>query len=135
MAYDLTDDGIEELLLVLCSIMDNTARCDVFIFSLDEAADKAVGTLAAAGSLSSALIDRNAASYLHIPDCFAYQDNGVMVNRFCIGADVTEAGDVPYLRILHGIYPGGYDRAGSTAYSYIVWNGGWEVFRQDAMLN
>ena len=58
-----------------------------------------------------------------------------MVNRFCIGADVTEAGDVPYLRILHGIYPGGYDRAGSTAYSYIVWNGGWEVFRQDAMLN
>lgn len=126
MAYDLTGDGIEELILILCPIMDNMARCDVYIFSLDEAADKAVGTLAAAGSLSSAPIDRNAASYLHIPDCFAYQDNGVTVNRFCIGADVTEAGDVPYLRILHGIYPGGYDRAGSTEYSYskkpdIVW--------------
>ena len=129
MAYDLTGDGIEELILILCPIMDNMARCDVHIFSLDEAAGKAVEALAAAGSLSSAPIDRNAASYLHIPDCFAYQDNGVTVsgvNRFCIGADVTEAGDVPYLRILHGIYPDGYDRADSTAYSYnkkpdIVW--------------
>lgn len=137
-AYDLTNDGTEELLLVLCPIMDNGARCDVHVFSLDEASGKAMETLTVAGSPSSAFVNRNAKSYLHIPDNFTYPVNGVTtsgVNGFCTDADIMETGDGRYLRISHGVYQGGHDYIGFAAYSYVMWDEGWKVFNQDITLN
>jgi hypothetical protein len=135
---DLTNDGVEELLLILCPIMDNAAHCDVHVFSIDATTGKAVETLTLAGGPSSAFIDRSAKSYLHIPDDFDYPVNAVTtsgVNEFCAGVDIMETEDAQYLRILHGIYPDGYDRTGFTAYSYVMWNGGWNIFGQETTLN
>lgn len=75
---------------------------------------------------------------MHIPDDFDYPVNAVTtsgVNEFCAGVDIMETEDAQYLRILHGIYPDGYDRTGFTAYSYVMWNGGWNIFGQETTLN
>ncbi|MEG1810811.1 MAG: hypothetical protein RR232_03055 [Clostridia bacterium] len=133
MASDLTNDGVDELLLILCPIMDNTARCDVYVFSIDEATGAVVETLALAGSESSAFIDRDAVSYLHIPDGFNYPVDAATksgVNEFCTGATVMEETDLRYLRIIHGFYNGSED-TGFIACSYILWENGWKVFAQE----
>ena len=137
MACDLTGDSVEELLLILCPIMDNAARCDVHVLSIDAATGKAVETLTLAGGPSSAFIDRSAKSYLHIPDDFDYPVNAVTasgVNEFCTGVDIMETEDARYLRITHGIYPDGYDRTGFAAYSYVMWDGKWRVLGQETVV-
>lgn len=137
MAADLTNDGTEELLLLLCPIMDNAAHCDVHVFRLDEATGKALETLTLAGSPSSAFIDRSAKSYLHIPDDFDYPVNGVTmsgVNAFCTGADIMQADGMRYVRINNGIYSGSNEYAGIFAYSYVMWDGKWRVFGQETVV-